>query len=321
MTIKIVVNGYYRSGTTLVWSILKKSLSNDYICFFEPLQEEIAVSIQREKKEKKKDALLKNFLWQEYLSLGEENLHKLLRNHPNVSEYGIFNELSLKCYFDIINKLSKPILLQPNRLHFFLDFFKSEYNPKIVHVIRNPLDVYLSIRDVDKTVFINNGRKNKLKYYFGRLIRRIYPSIRIRLGDFEVEKEYNWIVRHIGLPYSKENSWRIKFLHKPSFFEKVVIIWVISNYYAIKSLNRFGGYLLVYEELLSSSNKVYKDLEENLFIKIKKRPHLLSNNSFKFSKRDITQLKKVVSRYNLEEYFQFILQEVRKRNIDYLEEK
>ncbi len=317
MGIKIVVNGYFRSGTSFIWNFLKKSLPNDFICFYEPLQLEIATAIQREKTNKTKDKLINQFLWQEYINLGEYQLHKLLRNHPSATNDGILNEKALEGYFDEINKLYSNILLQPNRLHFFLDFFKKRYNSKIIHVVRHPLDVYLSIINVDKTIYENSKRKNKIKYYLGRVIKKV-PSIRTRLGEFEVEKDYLWIRRHVGLPYIQQDSWKMKYLNYQSYFEKMIIVWIFANYYAIKTINEENGYLLVYEELIKEPSKVAKDLEKYLEIKIEQIPKVKSGNSFKFKNKELKKLKKVIAKYKLEEYFEYINEEIKRRGINYL---
>jgi len=203
-------------------------------------------------------------------------------------------------------------------LHFFFNIIKKEYNPKIIHVIRHPLDVYLSMINVDKTVYENTCKKRKINYYLGLLIKKIFPSIRTTLGDFEVEKDYQWIRRHIGLPYVQEDSWKMKYFNHQSYFEKMIIVWTIANYYAIKSINQEKGYLLVYEELLQNPNKVTKELEKYLEINIKNHPKVKQGNSFKFKKQKLSKLKKVITKYKLEEYFNYIIEEIKKREINYL---
>jgi hypothetical protein len=301
-----------------LWQFLKGSLPKDYVCLYEPLQLKISTAIQREKNEKTKDPLIKEFLWQEYINLGEYELLRVLRNHPSSTNDGIMNEKALESYFDRIDKLYPNILLQPNRLHFFLDLFKQRYNSKIIHIIRNPLDVYLSIINVDRTIYENTGKQNKIKYYFSKTIKTIYPQIRSKLGEFEVDKDLLWIKRHIGLPYLQEYSWRLKFFSFQSYFEKMIIVWILTNYYAIKTINQEKGYLLVYEELITKPNKVTKDLEKYLEIKINTPPNVKKGNYNKFEKNMIQKMMKVVTKNKLEKEFQFILDEVRTRGINYI---
>lgn len=317
MAIKLVVNGYFRSGTTFVWGYLRDSLPN-YICFYEPLHYGLGTWIQREKRKKIKDPLIKELLWQEYINLGDEELVKFLRNHPSATKDGIYNESALVTYFNNLNKIPKPVLLQPNRLHFFLDTFKREYGAKIIHVIRHPLDVYNSILNVDKTMYLNGNKKGKLKYYSKKVLKTLYPNIRLHLGDFEVEKDYRWIRTHIGLPYQHEDNWSIKYFHRQSYFEKYVIVWTITNYYALKTIKNEQGYLLVYEELVKYPQKVTKDLEAYLDLKIKNKPSVMKNNAFKFEKSQLKGLAQVIEKYGLQEEFNYIIATVAKRKINYL---
>ena len=301
MPIKIVVNGYFRSGTTFIWKYLKESL-RDYACFYEPLNPELALYIKKEKHTKRKDRMHNEYLMQEYLSLDEGTLNRLLLNHPSTNKSGIYNEEALKAYLDIFHNLPCNVLLQPNRLHFFLDLFFNEYKAKVIHIIRHPLDVYLSMQKAYSYNYNSSITKSILK--------KMLKVFAIQ-NKYDVDKDYKWIAKHTGYPYASLESWNIKYLNRFDYFSKFVVVWVVSNYYAIKTIEKNGGLLVAYEEayeeLLQNPEEVlFKQLSVYLNTDLKSASAIKNNNYFKFSGRDFKKFQNIISQYKLEKEFEYI---------------
>jgi len=306
--IRIILNGYFRSGTTFLWRYLNNSLKNDFICFYEPLHPELAKLVSLSLKGERFNFLHKDFLWEEYTQLNERILNKLFINHPNITNDGISNEFVLKLYLDIFDNLNKKVLLQPNRLHFFFDFLSQNYNCKIIHIVRHPLDVFSSMQKM----YDDNPHRGIKRL----IIKILKPYGALYLTNFEIEKNYLWIKRHYGI---NSNNFSIRFFNPFDIFGKFVVVWTISNYYAMKSLERNKGHLIVYEKLIQDTTSTLKDLCNYLEIPYNSDLSIKENNSFKFEKNEIQRLLKKVKSYGIEKEFNYILQKINTGyNIKYL---
>src|SRR3989338_6694756 len=291
MGIKIIVNGYFRSGTTLTWKSIKTLLPN-YYCFYEPLHPKIAALIKMAGKERSKDLLHGEFLWEDYLQLSEGELDKILNNHPNLSSEGITNEASLLCYLDQYDQLNKSVLLQPNRMHFFLTTASKKYDAKIIHVIRHPLDVLESM----KTTYLKDSS------IIFRLIKRLgFIWGFQKMNSFELDKNYKWILKHKGYP--SQESFFFHFFRELDYFGKFVEVWTISNYYAMRSLEQNKGLLLIYERLTENPDKELKEVCKYLDIEYKNKNNVKKNNSFKFKKKNTSRFLEKVKEYGIEKEF------------------
>ena len=283
MGIKIVVNGYFRSGTTFLWGFLKDSLK-EHSCYYEPLHPDLSNAIRRETYEKKENKIHKSYLWQEYIKLDKEKINEILRNNPNVNLNGIKNDEEVLNYFNIFDKLKNKTLLQPNRLHFHLDLISKKYNPKIIHVIRHPLDVYLSMNKMYYNVCDNSGQK---------ILKWILKSIIFqRASGFNLNKEYNWIIKYTGYPLIKHNNWITKYFNWRDNFGKFLVIWTISNYYAIKAV-------------------------ENIKVNYN-TPVIKKGNYYKFNPKQIKKVLKSIKKYQIEKEFNYIIKKLDKEGINYI---
>ena len=117
MAIKYIINGYFRSGTTLLWKLMSESL-NTTQCFYEPLHPKLSEFIYRSNMDSI-DELHGFNLWNEYIRLDEPIKKKLVEYHPNLT-YQRFTWDDLKKYFDIYQSIDNDVLLQTNRPHHHL---------------------------------------------------------------------------------------------------------------------------------------------------------------------------------------------------------
>jgi len=306
MSIKIILNGYYRSGTTFLWKYLKDSFP-EHISFYEPLHTELALSIHQEEKGGENNRLHGEFLWQEYLNLTSEKLSQIIAHNPNANKEGIKSEQDLLTYLDLFEEMKEKVILQPNRLHFFIDTVSKEYNSKMIHVIRHPLDVYASM----KKAYLN------VKSPVYKIAKKLfYPGFWISPG-FDLSKEYRWINENKKYPIDKRCNWFNKYFSL-DHFGKFVVIWTISNYYAIKSIEKNKGLILVYEELVDNPKKISKDLEKFLKTKFENPIRVKRKNSFKFSNSELKRLVRAVKKYKIEKEFRYVIDRAKKRKINYL---
>jgi len=243
MAIKYIINGYFRSGTTLLWKLVSESLS-DTKCFYEPLHPKLSEFISSVDKDKVNE--LHGFtLWNEYILLDEEFKRKLIELHPNRTVER-FSWNDLKKYFDFYHELDCDVLLQTNRPHHHLDQTRDSYGAKIVHIVRHPFYVYSSIIKAYKSE--NSGIKG--------VIKRSLPFGFFEA--FEIQREYDWLRERLGDEYTKATTAR-------DIFDKFCFVYCLNNYVAINAV-RPDGLVLSYDRLVVDPAKQLRKLEKILLL-------------------------------------------------------
>ncbi|WP_179344634.1 sulfotransferase domain-containing protein [Winogradskyella ursingii] len=303
MPIKLIVNGYYRSGTTFFWGLLKSSILENYKVFYEPLNPYLAQFINKEKG--KKSDLHNVELWNEYINLGETELKLLLLRHPNKDNKGINGFVQLLDYINQFNNQEEEICLQTNRLHFHLDIIKKQFNNKNVHIIRHPLDVYNSMVKVSK-MSTNIFKKTIKAMFFSKTL------------FFSLNSELTWINNSLGKPNLNIGSWKDRLLM--TNFEKFTIVYTLSNYHALKSIELQSDLFLCYEYLMINKNEAIKDVmrfldqkENELSVEMFK-----PKNIFNFNKSQLSKFKRVISKHKLDDEWLYIESLIQKQGISYL---
>ena len=255
MPIRIIVNGYFRSGTTYLWHLMKRAMENEH-CYYEPLNDHLALYVRHEMLNKKAHPVHGIRLWEEYVKLDPAMLDKLLKNHPSTTKDGISSEVALGDFLDIFDQIDSPVLLQTNRLHFFLQYAFERYSAKVVHVVRDPIDVYLSMQETYR--YNRSSAKRLLKMAVAHWGFR---------GAFDIERDYDWIRRRVGFPPAELDSWRLLLTRQRiDSFRKFCLVWTISNLVAVRTTERVGGYILPYEKLVKEPAETVLDLSRYLGI-------------------------------------------------------
>ncbi|MFM9986434.1 MAG: sulfotransferase domain-containing protein [Flavobacteriales bacterium] len=306
MPVKYIINGYFRSGTTMLYDAVRKAVGEDGFSFYEPCYPKLGLVIRDEQSHKAINPLHGKKVWHEYLRLDENELKDILRNHPNTRGEGIANDRDFMAYINQYNALPNAVFLQTNRYHFFLDIFFKEYNAQVVHVVRNPIHVFESIYN---SYFQSVSPLKKI-------VRKLTQRYTMK-NYFGVQNEFNWILQHTGFPFVMYNNWRLRYFKKPDYFSQFVVVWIVSNYYALKSIHNHAGRLVIYERLLVQPDKEFKDLSEYLGLEveapeIKLGKHLVSGAM-------ISKFKGVVKDFGLQQQWGFISQELDKHGINYLQ--
>ncbi len=267
MAIKILINGYYRSGTTMLFHQVNQSLPPNYAGYYEPCYPLLGLVVRNEEPNKI-SKLHGSTLWKSYQNLDETDFSKLLRNHPNTNKLGIANDKALLQYLDVFNGFNKDSFLQTNRYHLFLSEIKSEYSPALLHIIRDPNSVFDSIK----------------KAYTGNTsgVKKIIKNIRLAFGpgDFFGNKtEFSYLIQKTGKPTVIYQNWKLKYFSKPNFYERVIINWTLSNYYALQAIAKNGNKLIVYEEMIKQPTKVFSEISQLLGF-IVAQPQELKNQEY-----------------------------------------
>ncbi|NDY42539.1 hypothetical protein G3N55_06750 [Dissulfurirhabdus thermomarina] len=241
MPLRLLVNGFFRSGTTIVWRILKES-NPYYRVYYEPCHERLFLLVRDYWLNREADPLHETVLFDEYL-LDMDFLDALRWHHPNVGIVFPTSCDELLSYVKLFHDSDTPIILQSNRWHFFLDKIAASYGCGVVHIVRNPFDVYRSII--------------RSSFRFGSFLKKI---LRIGLGPFirgrffYIDEMYKYIEMRYGCsPYDlgilDRILWRFKAMNR--FFG----VWIVSNFVALKKIQKVGGNVLCYEEIVRNPGK------------------------------------------------------------------
>lgn len=255
MAIEVIVNGFYRSGTTMIWDILKKSNINKKI-FYEPLNPYLMYYIKLEAFSHKPNPLHNMLLFQEYIETGPRLIEKISSKQPMFNQAFPEDRNKLFEYLDIFQDVDNSIL-QVNRLHFHLTDIHNLYNAKLIHIIRNPFDVYKSIV-VD---FYKNHyhSKWKLKYFIQYKLRKKYY---LHFDHFDIRTMYEFIQKKYG--YGIDSLIAID----DDSFKYFLVDWIVCNYYAMRSIEEARGLLLTYEEIIVDSEKALNKIYQYTNLKV-----------------------------------------------------
>jgi len=304
MAIKILINGYYRSGTTMLFHQVNNALPADTIGFYEPCYPLLGLVVRNEDSSKIRN-LHGSTLWKSYQNMTEEIFEDVLRNHPNPDKKGIQNDQALIEYLKLYHNMSSDTFLQTNRYHPLLSVIQKEFSPSIIHVVRNPISVFDSIKKP------YTGNETGMK----RLVKQI--RILRDSGDFFGNKsEFNYLLQRTGKPTSLYQNWNLKYFFKPTFFERIIVNWTISNYSALKAIEKNGNKMVVYEEMVSRPNEVFAEISKALGFTVN-APETIKNANDTISKEDQIKLKHTLRKFNLESEFEYIKTQVAKRGILY----
>lgn len=274
MPIVLVVNGFFRSGSTLVWNVIKKSnpkMINLYEPFHPALFKELIV------KEKGHVNPLHNLpIWDDYFNLDKKVIRKMRKSHK--FWHIVLNLGHAEHYLDTINSLNERIFIQPNRASLILKQLHVRYKPKIIHLIRNPLDTLISFGLYGK----NKGNRLKLTRARDLLLKFISDFSKIKnLSDIYLL--YYYLVWHLSnfkiSNYHYKETYKL--LKKSGMLlgngkerdniDKFLLVWTTCNYLAKKQVEeiRKYGMILHYENLVANPKKELKKVSKFIGVKIK----------------------------------------------------
>ena len=299
--IKFIVNGYYRSGTTYLYEEIKSS-NNQLGVFYEPTSHSLSSFMFRKNGNFKMHSKYKyDMVGSAYKKLDIDCQLQLLRNNPFIGNLDLPTDIQVKSYLELFQTLDFDCVLQTNNLHFHLGYIANELDIPIVHLVRDPIDVWKSVLAVPK------NRSSKSKDIIKSLINLFNYNL-----PFNLSTEYEYIQKRFNPVDADNRSWKSKLGLRPAF-EVFVKVWIESNYQAVKHcVNNPNALLLSFDELLSSeyglsqeklswfdSHKIKFDKKIERKIKNNTDDQLLSR-----------KLREILNRCDLEDKYMFIKKHV-----------
>lgn len=292
MPVKLVVNGYFRSGTTAVWELLKQNNCNS-IVFYEPCHEKLPLILDVVNDEE--DVLHGKKLWNEYFEnkIYSSDIRKV---HPNLGVVHPSESRKVLEYTNIYHELAGDVVLQTNRWHEYLYDIHKEYDAVVVHLIRNPIDIYASF---EESLFKNRKGISLLKAYVLRYF--------FREDVFYVDEAFKFLKHRSAKGEDRYRGiYRKIYLKLYSRFERFMYAWIIFNYQALIDCKKSGGFVAVYENLGQGDLANYLALNGYSFDE-----SLLKPNRLDFiDKEEMGRLSYVARKIGLESEFEYIFIEL-----------
>jgi len=242
MPIRGILNGYYRSGTTILWWIFQ--LSNlDKPIIYEPHSPSI-LEQARKYGCMHIDGLhgfpllmsfymVKEHIFEEYL---DNAIPKPIYEKPDEAVETI----------EMFHRESKDVYVQPNQLHFVLNEVSAKFGCKYVHVMRSPIDTFWShlppnIRKENAILDIAcGGHYDKLK------------------GSFWIEDCYN-----VGKKFIDRRA------KGDYIIDKFLISWTAANYVAMKNSQlTVNGMVVKFEDFLENPKETFEKVGDFLGLKV-----------------------------------------------------
>ncbi|MBT8764474.1 hypothetical protein KFV02_11065 [Desulfohalobiaceae bacterium Ax17] len=299
MPLVFVLNGYFRSGSTLLYKIIKLS-NKEKAVFYEPLHNDLFFYLGNHKIGLV-DRVHSTCLWDEYLLHGENFIDKLREEHPCINQIFPLNSKQVIDYIDIFHGLRAQVVLQPNRMHFVLEKVANYYSIPCVHIIRNPLDTYLDI--------INTYRKKRSKaIVFIADILRKFNLLPLKKA-FAMDKGLEFIFKYFGKP-SKWEDIIFKMRHWNDTFGIFLVNWTICNYIAIKQLEKCKGNLVIYEQLVNDPLGSFSYLEKISGLKFKKNFANMISKKFvgQYNQFLIKKMEKKIKEFQIEPEWNYVIE-------------
>ncbi len=254
MAVKLVINGFFRSGTSVFWKIVRAS-NPETIVFYEPCHEEILKYIARFTEEPFIDELHNMSLWDEYVAIPGLT-ERIARKHPNPGLGMVFPEDRdrLLSYIGIYDELPSPTILQSNRWSFALKDIAERFETGLIHIIRNPFDVFDSMT----RIYFNQG--SALKQMVKKGGKPLFAS-----NAFQIGVMFDQVHKLTGKPAVNLTS--LERLHYSlNAFDAFLVAWVMSNRAAVADVMAKDGMIISYENFLKHPEEGKKEIESRFDI-------------------------------------------------------
>jgi len=249
MSLDTIINGYFRSGTTIFWQIVAES-NPDYAVFYEPCNTALFHKLRAHNSHRDPDPIHEINLWDEYFK-HDELIERLRWAHPNLNEPFPTDYPTLEAYAEVFHRLPSKVILQTNRWQFHLACLHHSFDCKIIHIIRNPISIFRSVQEA--------SLKNRSAIY--RSATQLLSPI-LQRRAFRMDSNFGFIWKRYGIPPTEKNPIkRIQFFFNA--FDQHFIAWIISNYVALKQLEKTQGLLICYEDAIRSPVTTKQRIEEH----------------------------------------------------------
>jgi len=237
MAITLIVNGYFRSGTSIFSKLIHLNNPNKMV-FYEPLNPSLFTYLQKDIYNENKLDLHSFNVWEPYRTISKKDIRRIQGYYPLRKEN--YSTSAVLGYMDAINNLDRETILQTNRSEFISQITIRRYHCKYVQIIRDPLSVFRSM---------------KLNYLeIGSIYKRFFKKCLYFILNnyaFEVYEKYKAVIDKLGTPRHDNVNFIFKSRLYLSFYLKFVTTWVMTNYYVFKCMDDMNkGHIIEYNNYM-----------------------------------------------------------------------
>jgi len=243
MPIKAILNGYYRSGTTILWWILR--LSNlDKPVLYEPTSP-VLLDFLRKWEYGKIDGLHGLPIFDGYFMMPKPCLDNFMANQRGKDVY-LSHENAFKT-LDPIHNCNKEIIIKTCQLHLILNKVANKYGCNYVHLVRHPADVFVS--------HLGKDYRKDLKL---KLISEMKVTDQKLDGAFWLKSIYEKASEKLKIKVTERD-----------YVGKFIIAWTFCNYNAMKQVEKSKRGLMVdFEDVVKRPRVYFKVISEHLGVNL-----------------------------------------------------
>ena len=253
MGVEGVINGYYRTGTSIVWWILQQS-NPETVILYEPH----SIGLHNEFRTLNPKADTVNPLhgmpiYKPYFMVSEEVRRKFLETAKPKPVYTKEDFKDAIRTVEMFNDIDKRVVVQSNQLHPVLHEFAEYFDCNYIHIVRDPAEVLYS----------HTGSPSKLRRRIQQFLVTHSPNYMIwrymnhgKYGKFE-------------LKYTMEVAKKLGYLNSGGdLLEKFVRMYVNYNYHVLENLDEKRGMVIKFEVLVGYPKFFYKYFWNHLQLKV-----------------------------------------------------
>lgn len=293
MSLRLVISGSFRSGTTYLWEQFRKN-NPDCVSLYEPCHEELPWKIDQFESEFASRQSLEKNLWQEYVDHAFQPL--IRRAHPHIGEVFPKNFHSIESYIRSLAHHGEPqgLIIKTNRWLMHLDEIHQAFDAKLCHIVRNPFSVLDSMIRNDPP----RGLLNLIADQFGW-----------RHNVFYLKEMEAWLrLRHYGLNWNRTLIERLSnSINRDAVF---LFCWIKMNLKALRDVKASNGIILCYETLASHRDLLEAHSKERLGVNLGRMTDLNSPVRPFFSKSELSHARGLASKtsslYDFEELVELV---------------
>jgi len=228
-------NGYYRTGTSIVWWILQRSNPNTVI-----LYEPHSCGVHNEFKTLNPKADTVNPLhgmpiYKPYFMVPDDVRRRFLAMAKPKPVYTKDDFEDAVKTVEMFHDINQRVIIQSNQLHLILHDFAEYFSCNYVHMVRDPVEVLYS----------HAGNPSNLRKRLQQLLVTYAPNYMIRKwmnhgenGKFELRYMMK-VARELGWFKNTSNDW----------LEKFLVMYVNYNYHVLENLDN-KGCIVRFEDLV-----------------------------------------------------------------------
>lgn len=248
MPISLIINGYFRSGTSMLYNMVRQS-NSDLVTLYEPMYTQIF-----------RDALNTKPKTDCYQTLEQETLRQLRKRQPR--EYIGTSFQKWIPFFDVIHAVPQQVFLQMNRAFLLLRDLQQRYGCRCVQVIRNPADVYMSSLRSPRHITTAGKLESIRNIFRQKRFDDMWYVLRYTLHFARNFQNYHhYSCRGI---YRQLRKAGLVDTHTDSLMEMLLFNWITLNHRAIKQMRAMGDDTMsvFYEDLLIDPQTQFSRLQQ-----------------------------------------------------------